>query len=134
MTERRRSPSVLNALHIALRAAPPGDQDAAAVALAKRYAHELDHVETISLAANKALRKLAKEDIPDGLFEEFEALAARVEEVHVAALIGPKLLTALTELQMTPAARRAVMTPPAGPKSKLDELRERRESRDAAPS
>lgn len=129
---RRRTPSVLTALNAALSTTPPADQDAAAVALAKRYALELDDAAVISTRMTKALRRLHKaEDVDDDLFEQFEALAARIEETHVAALIGPKLLAALEQLNMTPASRKAVVggaAPPAG-KSTLDELRERRENR-----
>lgn len=48
------------------------------------------------------------------------------------AELGPKLLAALTALQMTPAARKAALKadpPPA--RSPLDELRARRASREA---
>ena len=51
------------------------------------------------------------------------------------AELGPKLLAALTALQMTPAARKAVMagaaeaTPPSSP---LDELRAKRKARGAS--
>lgn len=129
---RRRTPSVLTALDAALTAAPAADQDAATVALAKRYALELDDAAVISTRMTKALRKLDQaDDVDDELFQQFEALAARIEEAHVAALIGPKLLAALEQLNMTPASRKAVVggaAPPAG-KATLDELRERRESR-----
>lgn len=110
----RRTPSILTALQQALKAVPPPAQDAAVVALAKRYALELDDADVISTAATKALRDLAKEDVDDALFEKFEALAARIEEVHVAGLIGPKLLAALEQLQLTPKARNAVLTPGGG--------------------
>lgn len=129
---RRRTPSVLKALDAALTAAPPAEVDEATVALAKRYALELDDAALISTRMTKALRRLDQcDDVDTELFEQFEALAARIEEAHVAALIGPKLLAALEQLNMTPASRKAVVggtAPPAG-KSTLDELRERRESR-----
>lgn len=50
------------------------------------------------------------------------------------AELGPKLLAALTALQMTPAARKAAMAgpEPAKPRSPLDELRARRAARDSA--
>ena len=49
------------------------------------------------------------------------------------AELGPKLLAALTALQMTPAARKAVMASPepVKPRSPLDELRAKRAARDA---
>ena len=111
----RRTPSVLNALQTALKASPPPDCDAATVALAKRYALELDDSSVISTAAQKALRDLMQvEEIDDEVFEKFEALAARIEETHVAALIGPKFLAVLEQLNLTPKARNAVLTPGGG--------------------
>lgn len=50
------------------------------------------------------------------------------------AELGPKLLAALKELGMTPAARKALIadaTPPVKPTSKLDELLARRAARRA---
>jgi len=136
MTERRSTPSVLNALNAALTSAPAADQDAATVALAKRYALELDDAAVVSVAMTKALRQLGhrvSEGAVDAeLFEKFETLAARIEEVHVAATVGPKLLAALTELQMTPKARNAVAAgggAPSAGSTALDQLRERRETR-----
>lgn len=110
----RRAPSILTALQAALRAAPQAPLDAATVALAKRYALELDEADVISTAATKALRQLSKADIEDDLFEKFEALAARIEKTHVAATIGPKFLAALEQLQLTPKARNAILTPGGG--------------------
>lgn len=128
---RRRVPSILTALTTALRKAPPDDQDAATVALAKRYALELDDAAVVSTAMTKALRQLSKAEVDVELFEKFEALAARIEEAHVAATIGPKLLAALEQLNMTPKARSAVTKGggSTGGRSALDELRERRAKR-----
>lgn len=110
----RRAPSILTALQTALRAQPAATQDAATVALAKRYALELDDADVISTAATKALRQLSKADIEDDLFEKFEALAARIEKIHVAATIGPKFLAALEQLGLTPKARNAILSTPGG--------------------
>jgi hypothetical protein len=127
---------VLTALHTALRARTPADADAATVALAKRYALELDDSATISRAMAKTLRKVLQSG-QDELYDELLALATRIEEVHVAAVVGPKLLAALEQLQLTPKARSGVLqgggVPDAGTgKSALDELRARREDRAAA--
>lgn len=111
----RRTPSILTALQAALKASPPPACDAATVALAKRYALELDESAVISTAATKALRDLMQiDEVDDELFEKFERLAARIEETHVAGLIGPKLLAALEQLNLTPKARNAVLTPGGG--------------------
>ena len=130
---RRRTPSVLTALNTALRAQPPANPDAATVALAKRYALELDDSAVISTSLAKVLRKLERsEDAPAELYDEVLKLATRIEEVHVAAVVGPKLLATLAELQMTPKARAGVIqgggAANAG-KSALDELRARRANR-----
>jgi hypothetical protein len=133
VTARRRTPSVLTALHTALKAKPPADADLAAVALAKRYALELDDSGQISRAVAKALRKVLQSG-QDELYDELLVLATRVEEAQVAALVGPKLLAALEQLQLTPKARSGVLQgggiPDAGTgKSALDELRDRRANR-----
>lgn len=110
--------SVLAALDAALKAAKPADVDAATVALARRYAAELDEAAVLSVRMTKALRKLNRYveagEVSQELFEDFEGLASRIEETHVAGLIGPKLLAALEQLQLTPAARKAVVPPGGG--------------------
>ena len=132
MATRRRTPSVLTALNTSLREAAPAKRDTATVALAKRYALELDDAAVVSRAVAKSLRKLSKIDEAAEVYEELFALATRIEEAHVAALIGPKLLAALEQLQLTPKARSVVVqgggVGNAGP-SKLDEFRTRRENR-----
>lgn len=131
---RRRTPSILTALNASLKAAPPAKADEAVVALAKRYALELDDSAAVSRQVLKSLEKLRKQDIDQELLYELSQLASRIEEVHVAGIIGPKFQSALAELGLTPAARKAVAAGGGGnagnkPSSKLDELRERRERR-----
>lgn len=130
---RRKSPSVLFALNAALREAKPSTLDSANVALAKLYAAELDNAAVISRSVAKALEKLRKTEIDPELHYELSQLAARIEEVHVAGLLGPKLLAALEQLHLTPKARAGVMqgggAPPSASKSELDELRSRRQNR-----
>jgi hypothetical protein len=125
---------VLTALHTALRSRTPADADAATVALAKRYALELDDSATISRSLAKTLRKVARAGLDDELYDELLALTVRIEEVHVAAVVGPKLLAALEQLQLTPKARSGVLQGGGVPdadsgKSALDELRDRRKNR-----
>lgn len=127
---------MLTALHTSLRAKPPAEADSATVALAKRYALELDDSAPISKAMVKILRRLQQEERHDE-YDELLDLATRIEEVHVAALVGPKLLAALESLQLTPKARTGVLqgggTPDADPgTTALDELRNRRANRAAA--
>lgn len=133
---RRRTPSVLTALHTALRSRTPADADAATVALAKRYALELDDSATIARSLAKTLRKVMRV-VDDELYDELLALTVRIEEVHVAAVVGPKLLAALEQLQLTPKARSGVLQGGGVPdadsgKSALDELRDRRKNRTTA--
>ncbi len=89
------------ALSDALRNATVADRDRAGVALARRYAQLLD----------------AARDLPG--------------EVETYADLGPKLLTALTALGLTPAGRGAKGGAGDAPAivSPLDELRARREQR-----
>lgn len=95
-----RTPSVLNALSVALKAAGLGEQDKGAVALAKRYAAHLD-----------------------------------TEDADLVK-VGPLLLSALTALGLTPAARAAVTK--GGEQDdqpdSVDELRQRRRARKHNPA
>lgn len=125
----RQGPSIREALEEALKASPPADQDAGTVALARRYASELDDAKVVSVRISKALRQLSKAEVSEDLYDKFVGLAARIEHTHVLATIGPKLLASLTELRLTPAARGAIMAPPSTGKTQLDELRERKERR-----
>jgi len=106
------------------------DADAGAIALAKRYARELDDAAVISAAITKALRDLYALDVSGAieLHDRFLALAVRIEESAVAASIGPKLLAALESLGATPAARaklRGGGAPSGGP-SRLEQMRNAR--------
>lgn len=121
------------ALDAALAGATVDDLDGATVALARRYARELDDAAVISTAITKALRELGA--VNYDLHDKFLALAARIEQAAVAASIGPKLLAALEQLQMTPRARAAVVNgkgdddAAAGkPESELDRIRAEREA------
>jgi hypothetical protein len=92
------------ALEKALEHAGTGDRDAATVALARRYARDLDDASVVSTQAAKLLREL-EGVLDDVQYDRVAALAARVEETAVLALLGPKLQVTLSELGMTPRAR-----------------------------
>lgn len=132
---RRPTPAVLPALNAALKEAKHDALDGATIALARRYAHELDDASVVARAVTRVIAKVAKLDGGAVVAQELTVLASRIEEVHVAGLIGPKLLAALEELQLTPNARAGVIAGGGGgdagdpAKSKLDELRSRRENR-----
>jgi hypothetical protein len=119
-------------LNKALKILKPDARDAATVALARRYAKELDDAAKISKQLVKPLRDLLELD-PD-LHDRFLSLATRIEETAVAATIGPKMLAALEQLQMTPRARVQLMKGNSNvgspsPNSPLDELRAKRDNR-----
>lgn len=95
------------ALDEALQGLQLQPEDGATVALARRYATDLDESAVVAAALAKALRQLRRE-VDDELYDRFAALATRIEDTTVLGLLGPKLLAALTELGMTPRARAAV--------------------------
>lgn len=118
---------------------PLVDEDVAAAALARHYAALLDDAPVIKLNVQRALDKLARtrqsvDRLDYGeqpaaeltkIHESLMVLAAQVEQVAVAAALGPKLLDALTELGATPKARAALRSQvrePAG-RGKLQAMR-----------
>lgn len=92
------------ALEAALRETRTAAADAAAVALARRYADDLDEAAVVSVAAGRWLREVEGWMDPQ-LYERVRALLDRVEQTAVLALLGPKLAAVLAELGMTPRAR-----------------------------
>lgn len=89
-------------------------EDGATVALARRYAADLDDASVVAASLAKALRDLRGE-VALELYDRFAALATRIEDTTVLGLLGPKLLAALMELGMTPRARAAVAGKGGGP-------------------
>lgn len=93
-----------HALELSLAEAAPGRLDGATVALARRYARDLDDAAVVSVQAAKLIDELA------GLLEpaqvdRLRALAARIEETAVLGLLGPKLQVTLGELGLSPRSR-----------------------------
>lgn len=78
-------------------------EDAGAIALAKRYAREIDEAAVIRASLTKALREL--EQLDQDLHDKFLTLAVQIEETAVLGNLGPKLLATLESLGATPAAR-----------------------------
>lgn len=108
------------ALESALSAVTMSDADRATVALARRYADDIDESETVSVQAAKWLRSVESTMNPV-TYDQAHALLARIEHTTVLATIGPKLLAVLTELGMSPRSRAdvvrrggAVNDPPKG--------------------
>ena len=115
---------IAQAVTAALEDACVLDRDAAAVALAKRYAALLDDAERLAEMAALV------EPETDTQARKLASLEIAVDAQSVTSDLGPKLLAVLTALGMTPAGRgvkggaQGAGTPGS---SKFDELRARRE-------
>lgn len=94
------------ALEVALNERDHGKLDAAAVALARRYASDIDEAQVLSVAADKLLRE-CRAWLEPPTYDRLVAQMARIEETAVLGLLGPKLLAVLVELGLTPQARAA---------------------------
>lgn len=113
----KRTP-VLPGVQASLAALNLTDLDAAAASLAVRYAELMDEAVAAQKYA-KAIRVMsnfitwnidnlpqqARRDVMDG----WDRITAALAEHTVASDLGPKLLAALTGLQLTPAARAAAV-------------------------
>ena len=114
--------SMLSEVEATLAALAPEDADAAAFELARTYAQELDGAAAWRARADKAVRA-AREADPDGaLFEELEALRAKLSERAALVQVGNLLHKLLAELNATPKARGGVKAPPSK-KGTLHKLR-----------
>ena len=81
--------------------------DTGAVELALTYAREYDASAVIHASLIKVMREVEALDVD--VYDRLLPLAVRVERITVLASLGPKLLTALESLGMTPRARAAVL-------------------------
>jgi hypothetical protein len=81
--------------------------DTGATELALTYAREFDGAAVIHASLIKVLREVEALDVD--VHDRLLPLAVRVERITVLASLGPKLLTALESLGMTPRARAAVL-------------------------
>jgi hypothetical protein len=88
------------------------DIDAAAVALAKVYAKQLDQAAIIRRQADKALQE-AESSGDETLIEQVSALRAKVSEQGCIDRIGARLHNLLIELQATPKARGGMKPAPS---------------------
>lgn len=134
MTARRRT--VLAALERALKELDAPPEDEAAVQLARRYAADLDEAEVLSVAAAKLLREV-EGVLDEAQLDRLYALAARIERTAVLALLGPKLVQVLAELNLTTRARADVTGKGGGggqpPRNELAEWRAERNKRFRTP-
>lgn len=92
------------ALDSALAKLDQNPLDAAAVALARRYASDIDEAAALSTAGAALCREL-KPYLDDRQHDRLVAQFARIEETAVLGLLGPKLVQVLAELGMTARAR-----------------------------
>lgn len=92
------------ALETSLAALPPRPGDAATVALARRYAADIDNAEVVSLEATRVLERLDG-GIDPVLFERLRGVVARIERTATLALLGPKYVAVLEQLGLSPKAR-----------------------------
>lgn len=103
------SESVAESLEFAIASAPLTPRDIATVALARRYAIDIDQADVLSVQGAKLLRAVGSLAILDpALYGALEAYFGRVERVSVLERLGPKLLAAMTDLGMSPRARNDV--------------------------
>lgn len=104
--------SLSDALESAMAALPAATPvDAAARALARRYACDIDEAPTIALEAQRVLEGLTRHRqgaVDPVLLDRLARLFTRIEQTAVLGVLGPKLNQILTDLEMTPKARRAV--------------------------
>ena len=105
MAERTMRDAVEDALREAdLRTPQASGRDAAAVALARRYASDIDEAAVLSAAADK-LQRECRAWLEPPTYDRLVAQLGRIEETAVLALLGPKLVQVLAELGLTPRAR-----------------------------
>lgn len=123
---------VRRALNRALDHLPSAPTDAAVVALAERYADDIDQAEVVTAQGGRVLDELCGV-VDESTYERLRALLTRIERTTVLGLLGPKLQSALVELGMTPRVRAeiarkgGVSNEPVGT-SVLDQYRAKRQA------
>lgn len=95
---------VSSAFEESLTAVPARPADAATVALARRYAADIDNAEVVSLEASRVLERLAGVVDPV-LFERLRGVVSRIERTATLALLGPKYVAVLEQLGLSPKGR-----------------------------
>lgn len=107
--------SLADALEASLASLPTKKpEDAALRALSVRYADDLDESPSISIEGLWLIELVEglSERVAD--VERVKRFVAKVDQVAVLGLLGPKLQAALESLEMTPRARAAVRIPTGG--------------------
>lgn len=96
--------SVLDDVNVTVTALGVETIDAAAVALAKMYARQLDQAAVVRAQAERAF-KSAERDGDEALMEQVTMLRTKLSERETVDRIGARLHALLVELQATPKAR-----------------------------
>ena len=108
-------------------------RDAAAAALARRYARLIDDA-AVAARYDEPLRKI-RDALPDddGVAEAYHKIVVALSEHSTTSDLGPKLLAALAACGMTPASRIAKNGGPGAPvvSDELRALRDRADRRRA---
>lgn len=106
---------LLESVEKTVDALPIHDIDAAIVHLAQLYADEVDNAAAWRARADRAARTVREEHGDDSaLYEEVEALRAKLSERAALLALGKQLQSALVELGATPRSRAAKSGTPNG--------------------
>lgn len=89
-------------------------QDAALRALSLRYAEDLDDCPSTSIEGAWFIELIEGLSGRQVDVDRAKRFVAKVDQVQVLGLLGPKLQAALESLEMTPKARAAVRLPAGG--------------------
>lgn len=89
-------------------------EDAAIRALSRRYADDLDESASVSIEGSWFIELIEGLSGRQSDVERAKRFVAKVDQVQVLGLLGPKLQAALEALEMTPRARSAVRLPAGG--------------------
>jgi hypothetical protein len=131
------SVSIRQAIEDALPSVPTTPRDLATAALARRIADDIDQAELVHVEAQSIIDDLAADGVDAATIRRLTRVMARIERTAVLASLGPRLLSVLIELGMTPASRAALVKGrPAGddderrePVNDLDRIRQQRAAR-----
>lgn len=107
--------SLSDELEAALAALPlRKPEDAAIRALSRRYADDLDESASLSIEGAWFIELIEGLSGRQSDVERAKRFVARVDQVQVLGLLGPKLQASLEALEMTPKARSAMRIPAGG--------------------
>lgn len=107
--------SVADELEAALASIPTlKPEDAAIRALSRRYADDLDESASVSIEGAWFIELVEGLSGRQSDVDRAKRFVARVDQIQVLGLLGPKLQAALEALEMTPRARSAVRLPAGG--------------------